>query len=177
MDAPKRVLTDIYYLAFPHDNRYNKILVYAIFLVETVQTVLITHDSFHSFAIGYGNINVLNSAQLEWIAIPIMSGAGTSTLNSINWILIYSFIKVSMVVQMYYGYRLTILSGSRTLGILISVVRRFNSRMSFTAFLQTNGACNRLLLHKVLPLSRKASKRSKLVILKTWRQRPSLAVQ
>jgi len=94
----------IYYLAFPLDNRFNKFLVYAIFAVETTQTVLITHDSFHSFAIGYGNINVLNSAQLEWIAIPIMSGI------------------VSMVVQIYYGYRLSILSGSRSLGLTISAI-------------------------------------------------------
>jgi len=94
----------VYYLAFPKDGRWTKLLVGGIYLLETVQTIIITHDAFNAYAKGYGNLNALGSAQLEWLAVPIFSGI------------------VSCTVQMYYGYRLQLLSGSKLLGLVIAAI-------------------------------------------------------
>ncbi len=69
-------VADVYYLAFPKDGRWTKLLVGGIYLLETVQTIIITHDAFNAYAKGYGNLNALGSAQLEWLAVPIFSGIG-----------------------------------------------------------------------------------------------------
>jgi len=79
-------------------------LVGGIFLLETTQTILCTHDAFNAYAKGYGNLTALGSAQLEWLAVPIFSGI------------------VSCAVQMYYGYRLQLLSGSKPLGLVIAAI-------------------------------------------------------
>ncbi|EKM52241.1 uncharacterized protein PHACADRAFT_260480 [Phanerochaete carnosa HHB-10118-sp] len=94
----------LYHLAFPNDSRIVKTLVYGVYLIETTQTILVTHDAFNAYAKGYGDLTALGSAQLEWLAVPIFSGI------------------VSATVQMYYAYRVTILSGSRLLGIGISLI-------------------------------------------------------
>lgn len=56
-----------------------KCLVYGIYLIEIVQTILVTHDAFNAYASGFGNLQALGSAQLEWLAVPILSGIGGST--------------------------------------------------------------------------------------------------
>ncbi|KLO19181.1 hypothetical protein SCHPADRAFT_918701 [Schizopora paradoxa] len=94
----------VYYLAFPKDGRWTKLLVGGIYLIETAQTILVTHDAFAAYASGYGNLNALGSAQLEWLAVPTFSGI------------------VSCAVQLYYGYRLRLLSGSNLLGLVIAVI-------------------------------------------------------
>ncbi|KLO19178.1 hypothetical protein SCHPADRAFT_952540, partial [Schizopora paradoxa] len=94
----------LYHLAFPKDRTAAKMLVYGIYLLETTQTVLVTHDAFNGYAKGFGNLTDLNSAQLEWLAVPIFSGI------------------VSCSVQMYYGYRLSLLSGSRIVPTLIAAI-------------------------------------------------------
>ena len=63
-------------MAFPNDGRFTRGFVYAIYLLETAQTILVTHDAFNAYAKGFGNIEALGSAQLEWVAVPIFSGIG-----------------------------------------------------------------------------------------------------
>lgn len=51
-----------------------KAIVYGVYLIELVQTILVAHDAFAGYAIGYGNLQALDSAQLEWLAVPVFSG-------------------------------------------------------------------------------------------------------
>lgn len=67
---------DLYHLAFPKDRVVTKVLVYGIYLIEITQTILVTHDAFNGYAKGFGSLTDLNSAQLEWLAVPIFSGIG-----------------------------------------------------------------------------------------------------
>ncbi|GJE98656.1 hypothetical protein PsYK624_148910 [Phanerochaete sordida] len=94
----------LYHISFPNDGRIAKALVYSVFLIETAQTILVTHDAFNAYAKGFGNLVALGSAQMEWLAVPIFSGI------------------VSATVQMYYAYRVSLLSGSRVLGLAICVI-------------------------------------------------------
>ncbi|EEB91836.1 hypothetical protein MPER_09740, partial [Moniliophthora perniciosa FA553] len=40
----------LYYQAFPFDPKFLKVIVYLMFTLETLQTILITHDGFDIFA-------------------------------------------------------------------------------------------------------------------------------
>ena len=69
----------MYYMSFPNDRISAKTLVFGLYLIETVQTILVTHDMFHAYAIGWGDLAQLESAQLEWLSVPIFSGIGETT--------------------------------------------------------------------------------------------------
>ncbi len=71
---------DLYYLAFPKDRKFTKYLVYGIYIVEFVQTILVSHDIFAMFGYGFGNIEALTEVHFNWLIIPIMSAVGTSSI-------------------------------------------------------------------------------------------------
>ncbi|KAK0459357.1 uncharacterized protein EV420DRAFT_1642322 [Desarmillaria tabescens] len=94
----------LYYLAFPKDRRSTKCLVYGIYIVEFVQTMLVTHDAFAEFGYGFGDIDALTGMYFNWLTVPIMSAV------------------VAGVGQVFYAYRIFILSRSRTVPIFIACV-------------------------------------------------------
>ncbi|KLO19187.1 hypothetical protein SCHPADRAFT_78609 [Schizopora paradoxa] len=108
----------IYYVAFPSDKRLSKCLVYGIYLIETIQTILITHEAFDEYAKGFGNLDALDAQGLKPIAVPIFTGI------------------VSCTVQMYYGRRLAIVSGSRLLGLTVAVVALIQGSAAITQGVQ-----------------------------------------
>jgi hypothetical protein len=68
--------SDNYYLAFPKDRLYVKALVYSLFVVETLQTILNSHDLFKMYGEGFGNPAALEDLHFSWFSIPILSGIG-----------------------------------------------------------------------------------------------------
>ena len=78
---PAHLLTgsaDLYHLSFPRDRWSTKGLVYFVYVLDTVQTCLVTRDVFNAYARHYGNLDVLDSIQTEWLAVPVFSSVGTS---------------------------------------------------------------------------------------------------
>ncbi|KAK0495049.1 hypothetical protein EDD18DRAFT_1355055 [Armillaria luteobubalina] len=67
----------LYYLAFLKDRKFTKYLVYGIYIIEFVQTILITHDAFAVFRYGFGDWEALISEHY-WFVIPIMIGITVS---------------------------------------------------------------------------------------------------
>ncbi|PBK61333.1 hypothetical protein ARMSODRAFT_981678 [Armillaria solidipes] len=94
----------LYYLAFPKDRKFTKCLVYGIYIVEFVQTILFTHDAFAMFGYGFGDIKALTRMYFNWLTVPIMTAATAS------------------VGQGFYAYRIFILSQSRIIPILVICV-------------------------------------------------------
>ncbi|KAK0454285.1 hypothetical protein EV421DRAFT_408663 [Armillaria borealis] len=94
----------LYYLAFPKDKKFTKCLVYGIYIVEFVQTMLVTYNAFATFGYGFGDIDALTAIYSGWLTVPIMSGI------------------VACVGQVFYAYRIFILSRSRTVPTLITCV-------------------------------------------------------
>ncbi|TFK33874.1 hypothetical protein BDQ12DRAFT_738538 [Crucibulum laeve] len=94
----------LYYLAFPNDRLHAKILVYGTYALETLQSILIAHDAFKTFGQGFGNFNVLDSQQFLWLTIPIIGGIATC------------------LVQFFYAYRISVLSQTKLMAIIISVM-------------------------------------------------------
>ncbi|KAF8876239.1 hypothetical protein BD779DRAFT_1629511, partial [Infundibulicybe gibba] len=82
----------LYYLAFPRDRVGTKCLVLGLYLAETIQTALATHDAFMTFGVNYGNIAALSEGQLSGVTVPVFSGI------------------ISCTVQLFYIYRIFILS-------------------------------------------------------------------
>ncbi|KAK0241046.1 hypothetical protein EDD85DRAFT_948138 [Armillaria nabsnona] len=94
----------LYYLAFPKDRKITKCLVYGVYIVEFVQTMLFTHDAFAMFGYGFGDIEALIRMNFNWLTIPIMSAA------------------VAFVGQVFYAYRIFKLSKSRVVPIFVICV-------------------------------------------------------
>ncbi|KAK0451668.1 hypothetical protein EV421DRAFT_1898603 [Armillaria borealis] len=94
----------LYYLAFPNDRRFIKYLVYGIYVVEFGQTMLVAHDTFAIFGYGFGDLDVMDKINFYWLVGPIMGGVA------------------SCVGQVFYAYRIYILSKSRIISIFIICV-------------------------------------------------------
>ncbi|KAK0451656.1 hypothetical protein EV421DRAFT_2031403 [Armillaria borealis] len=102
----------LYYLAFPRDRRVTKYLVYGIYVIEFVQTMLIAHDVFTAFGYGFGDMDTLTRVKLYWLTIPIMGAVS------------------ACVGQVFYAYRIFILSKSRIIPIFIICISLTNSGAS-----------------------------------------------
>ncbi|PBK79700.1 hypothetical protein ARMGADRAFT_950487, partial [Armillaria gallica] len=105
----------LYYLAFPNDRRFTKCTVYGIYVIEFGQTILVAYDMFATFGYGFGDMDSLTSVHFYWLADTIMSAV------------------VSCVGQVFYAYRIFIVSKSRIISILIICV----SLTSFVAAIIT----------------------------------------
>ncbi|KAK0241062.1 hypothetical protein EDD85DRAFT_387889 [Armillaria nabsnona] len=92
----------LYYLAFPKDRKFTKYLVYGIYVVEFVQTILVSHDVFATFGYGFGNIEALTEVHFNWLIVPIMSAVA------------------AFIGQVFYAYRIFILSRSRTIPAFVT---------------------------------------------------------
>ncbi|KAF9563237.1 hypothetical protein CPC08DRAFT_749080 [Agrocybe pediades] len=91
----------IYHLAFPKDVAWMKVLVYTVYAAETAQTIMLTAQGFQTFASGFGDIRAILRVYLLWFSVPILSSS------------------VSLVVQVFYGYRIMVLSKSKIMAGLI----------------------------------------------------------
>ncbi|PBK82350.1 hypothetical protein ARMGADRAFT_1090403 [Armillaria gallica] len=91
----------LYYLAFPNDRRFTKYLVYGIYVIESVQTMLIAHDMFARFGYGFGDIDALTKTDFNWLTVPIMGAV------------------VACVGQVFYAYRIFVVSKSRIIPMLV----------------------------------------------------------
>ncbi|TFK74303.1 hypothetical protein BDN72DRAFT_789560 [Pluteus cervinus] len=93
-----------YYEAFPKDRRAIKCLVYTIFLLETLQTIMFFRDCFVVFTKGLGNPSEVNTTQLCWFAVAILDGI------------------VGCIVQIFFAYRIFVLSKSKIVPSIICIV-------------------------------------------------------
>lgn len=67
---------DNYYLSFPKDPLYMKVTVYSSFILELLQTALVTHDTWEIFANNFGDMAGLNNLRFLWFTLPILGGIG-----------------------------------------------------------------------------------------------------
>ncbi|PBK66293.1 hypothetical protein ARMSODRAFT_960237 [Armillaria solidipes] len=91
----------LYYLAFPNDRRFTKYLVYGIYVIEFTQTILVTYDAFSTFGYGFGDMDALTRMNYNWLAVPVMSAVAAG------------------VGQVFYAYRISVVSKSRIIPIFI----------------------------------------------------------
>ncbi|THV06377.1 FAD/NAD(P)-binding domain-containing protein [Dendrothele bispora CBS 962.96] len=99
----------IYYTAFPNDKTIVKCIVYFVYFLEICQTILVTYDGLRRYGSGFGNYNILTQIGLLWLSLPIMSAV------------------VSCIGQMFFAYRIRILTGSRVIPVFITVLALISS--------------------------------------------------
>ncbi|PBK85468.1 hypothetical protein ARMGADRAFT_1128834 [Armillaria gallica] len=120
----------LYYLAFPKDRKFTKYLVYGIYIVEIVQTMFVTHDAFAVFGYGFGDLIALTDMHFNWFAVPIMSGI------------------VACVGQVFYGYRIFILSKSQIIPIFVTCISLTSTVASIVTGVYSFEAGNIIELNK-----------------------------
>ncbi|KAF9449485.1 hypothetical protein P691DRAFT_667400, partial [Macrolepiota fuliginosa MF-IS2] len=94
----------LYYISFPNDRRFLKLIVHFIFLLETVQTFFTVADGFHWFVYGFGNVEQLSEFFLANFDSPMMGSV------------------IALVVQLVYAWRVYHLSGLKSITGLICLV-------------------------------------------------------
>ncbi|KJA27684.1 hypothetical protein HYPSUDRAFT_868624 [Hypholoma sublateritium FD-334 SS-4] len=98
------VQTYLYYVAFSKDRRVLKFIVFAQLLLETIQTVMLTHDMIQAFAMVYTGLDVLNDLGTKWLSIPLLIGL------------------IASITQGFYCYRVGVLTRSKCAVVLISML-------------------------------------------------------
>ena len=66
----------LYCLAFPNDWAYIKYLVYGIYTLEFIQSVLIIENGFRLFVTGFGDIEAIDQVGTAWLSVPILTAIG-----------------------------------------------------------------------------------------------------
>ncbi|KAL0576338.1 hypothetical protein V5O48_005636 [Marasmius crinis-equi] len=94
----------MYYMSFPKDRIFVKCMVYAVFLLDTLQTVFFFHDAFQMFGYGFGDMATLKHAHLSGLSVPILTGL------------------VSLIVQSFYAHQIRMLSRSNVLVVVIIAI-------------------------------------------------------
>ncbi|PPQ84160.1 hypothetical protein CVT25_002026 [Psilocybe cyanescens] len=100
----------IYYLAFPKDSFRFKTLVYGVYALEVIQTIMLCRTLFSSFVYGFLNENILDQIGDLWFSIPILGGL------------------VSFLVQIFYAYRIILLgrlwenSGVNVIALTVAIL-------------------------------------------------------
>lgn len=84
-----------YYVSFPDDRRRVKTIVYTIFALEIVQTILMGYSSYRIFGSGYGDLDALDEIQVDWFSVCILGST------------------IPGMVEAFYASRLYRFSGSK----------------------------------------------------------------
>ncbi|KAJ7470203.1 hypothetical protein B0H11DRAFT_2041807 [Mycena galericulata] len=91
----------LYYQAFPNDRPFIKSLVYIVYSLQLVQTIMTAVDAFASFGSGFDNDVALTALNFSWFSSPIVTSM------------------ISLIVQSFYAFRLYNFSKSRIIPVLI----------------------------------------------------------
>ncbi|KZT66434.1 hypothetical protein DAEQUDRAFT_730261 [Daedalea quercina L-15889] len=98
----------LYYLYFPKDRLVFKLMVYSIVIAEWVHTGLITSGVMNIYLYNFGNPESPLAMHNSWFAVPIMCAA------------------ISMVVQIFFAWRIYMFSMSRWLAggiVTLSIIQ------------------------------------------------------
>ena len=55
-----------------------------MYLLQTLQIALASHDAWQVFAVGWGNADALDSPQWLWFDVPVLSGISTCHAADVN---------------------------------------------------------------------------------------------
>ncbi|THU96972.1 hypothetical protein K435DRAFT_890611, partial [Dendrothele bispora CBS 962.96] len=86
-----------YYLSFPNDRGRQKALVYSLFSLCTLQTILQMRDMIQQFGKNFGEQDTFNRVYLGEASLPLVTGV------------------VSCAVQLFYAYQIYVISQSKAL--------------------------------------------------------------
>ncbi|KAF9551723.1 hypothetical protein CPC08DRAFT_768680 [Agrocybe pediades] len=92
----------IYYLAFRKEPIVNRILVYTVFLIMVVQTVLLSQTAFDTFGRGFGQIDTVDNISHIWFSVPILGSI------------------VALGTQLYFAFRISVMAKDKQLALVVA---------------------------------------------------------
>ncbi|KAF9523280.1 hypothetical protein CPB83DRAFT_821748 [Crepidotus variabilis] len=107
------VQTYNYYIGFGKDPWHMKLLVYLTLVIEMIQTIMATHDTYGIFVEGFGNWQNLDDIHLLWCTLSILGGLA------------------GLLCHMTFAYRISLVSESRLVGCAIAASSLFACACSF----------------------------------------------
>lgn len=107
-----------------------KSVVWSVYILELVETILITSTLFQQFVYGFLDITSLDRISGNWFAVPILGGIGMLALAFIDSylgknLLSHRTLAVTFIVQIFYAHRIAVLGkflGKRIVSIIVFFV-------------------------------------------------------
>ncbi|KIJ49762.1 hypothetical protein M422DRAFT_246113 [Sphaerobolus stellatus SS14] len=84
----------VYYLCFPKDTKYVKLLVYGLFVLEIAQSIMTMSDNWKWLIESWKHPENILEFHLSWLDVPVMDGV------------------ISCIVQLYFARRIWLLGNS-----------------------------------------------------------------
>lgn len=119
---------DIYYIAFPKDNLKLQSVIIVVYVLEMVQVILTTHDFYVGVAADWGNLSELDEIRLDWLSIPVFSALGILLHLPVMYHDSLRPPPVSCLSQIFYAWRISILSGRYWVPFFVTLVGILFSR-------------------------------------------------
>ncbi|KAJ7651876.1 hypothetical protein B0H17DRAFT_410182 [Mycena rosella] len=94
----------LYFIAFPNDRPFSKVLVVAVTLAELLQTMSDSRDTIQTFGSGWGNPAVLDDVGWAWFSVPVLGSS------------------IASAGQMFFAWRIYIIGGSLVIPAVIGAV-------------------------------------------------------
>ncbi|KIK65657.1 hypothetical protein GYMLUDRAFT_240157 [Collybiopsis luxurians FD-317 M1] len=121
-----------YYTSFPGDPRTTKGVVYSIFLLELIQTGIMSYFAYTIFGSGYGNLVIFDKSALEWFPVCILGSLIAGT------------------VQIFYAHRVYTFSRSKIIGGIIVLSSHNHPDVSKLALLQIGSGIGQGVISKLV---------------------------
>ncbi|KAJ7221562.1 hypothetical protein GGX14DRAFT_514511 [Mycena pura] len=98
----------LYFLAFPKDQRANKLVVVFVIIAETLQTFGDTRNTIRTFGAGWGNPAMLDEVGWAWFSVPVLGST------------------IGCVGQMFFAWRIYVIGGGTlVIPIVIGTITLF----------------------------------------------------
>ena len=78
--------TDLYFLAFPKDRVYLKCLVFGVYFLEFLQSVLVVDALCRAFVTRFGDVQALDQVETLWLSVPILTAISESSCVEHGWL-------------------------------------------------------------------------------------------
>lgn len=75
----------LYYIAFPNDSLHLKIVVWTVYILELVETIMIASTLYQQFVYGFLDIRSLDRISNNWFAVPVLGGIDVVILYHTHW--------------------------------------------------------------------------------------------
>ncbi|KAJ6606013.1 hypothetical protein DFH09DRAFT_1386350 [Mycena vulgaris] len=145
------VQVGIYFVAFPKDRAYSKILVLFVFLIEILETLANTRDAVRLFGAGWGNRDVLDEVGWAWFSVPIIGSISAAVGQLFFAWRIYIIGRTRYIPALILAITSVQLGAGIWSGIEICLARRFSDLQSSNlkptvTWLAATGACDLIIV-------------------------------
>lgn len=104
-----------------------KLQVYGVLLLEFIQSGVVAHDVIMALAPSLGDLNAVDSLHTTWFSIPVSGGISQYNPSFFPIRLVVNkmiYIKGGGVGQLFFAYRIWMISGEIKSTLIVAVVSR-----------------------------------------------------